>query len=579
MAVHTSDSAPQGGPSRRDVLKVAAAMTGGAALGLTGATTAAAAKGPGPHAPRTLVGAIRWDAYTGGDSRYGMGANRMMSPIEYRFRLPFYADITVPQPVLLDADFDGETTGSAPAGWTAAAGTGSTVSVVDGPDRPGKTVLLHDSSTTGGSATMSHTFAAQTRAITVKWDWKEASAGGWSRVLVTGGSTTVLDLVTREVADGKQLVCRTPSGAWQVVQTVADDTWYSMKVVIDPAPPEAATPWADIFVDGVRGAYHVPLLGAPAVLDQLHFQTNPDLATDFSVDNVSVEITESVNADATSQAIMDQEIQYASDAGIDYWAFDYYPQQPLARARELYLSSTKRNLINWCAILDGNFGFGDDFWANLAVLVARMAEPNYQKVLDGRPLVYIIAGATAGRVTAIRSKAAEAGLADPYVVVTGWTAQSAAGLKTTVGADAVSRYATGPATAGAPYSEVIEDESALWPEYAAAASQVIPTVSTGWDPRDRHDYPAPWGAQPDTSYLGDDDFWSQQATPEQIATHLKSAIHWTKTHSPVTAANSVLIYAWNENLEGGWICPTLYEMRYSGRPLRLDAIANALRTA
>jgi hypothetical protein len=578
MSVERSDSTPQGGPSRRDVLKVAAAVTGGAALGLTGATTARAAKARGPQAPRTLVGAIRWDAYTGGDTRFGMGANRMMSPSEYRFRLPFYSDITVPQPVLLDSGFDADATGGAPAGWAAAAGTGSAVSVVDGPDRPGKSVLLHDVSTAGGLATMSHAFAAQNRAVTVKWDWKETSAGGWSRVLVTGGSTTVLDIVTREVADGKQLVCRTPSGAWQVIQTIADDTWYSMKVIIDPAPPEGATPWVDIFVDGVRGAYHVPLLGAPAVLDRLHFQTNPDLATDFYVDDVRVEITESVNADATSQAIMDQEIEFASAAGIDYWAFDYYPQLPLGRARELYLSSAKRNLINWCAILDGNFGFGDDFWANLAVLVARMAESNYQKVLDGRPLVYIIAGATAGRVAAIRTKAAEAGLADPYVVVTGWTAQSAADLKTTVGADAVSRYAAVPSSTSVPYSTLTDGEGALWPQYATAAGQVIPTVTTGWDPRDRHDYPAPWGPQPDTTYLQDDDYWAQQATPAQIAAHLTDAINWTKTHSPNAEADTVLIYAWNENLEGGWICPTLDEVQNPGSVWRLDAIAGVNRT-
>src|SRR3546814_2350382 len=61
----------------------------------------------------------------------------------------------------------------------------------------------------------------------------------------------------------------------------------------------------------------------------------------------------------------------------------------------------------WCAILDGNFGYGDAFCANLAVLVARMAEPSYQKVLGDRPLLYMIGGVTAGRVVAIRDKAAE----------------------------------------------------------------------------------------------------------------------------------------------------------------------------
>ncbi|MFI7066804.1 twin-arginine translocation signal domain-containing protein [Kribbella sp. NPDC050124] len=575
MPVRRSDSAPVGRPSRRDVLKVAA-LTGGVAL--AGAPLPAVADGQGIQSARTLVGAIRWDAYTGRDWRIGMGANRMLSPAQYRFRLPFYSDITVAAPTLLNESFDTGTTGAAPAGWTTSAGTGSSVSVVDGPDRPGKSVLMHDGSTTGGMATMSHAFGAQTRAITVKWDWKETVAGGWTRALVTSGSTTIVDIATQQVAGSKQLSYRTSSGAWQVIQTIADNTWYSVKVIVDPAPPEAATPWVDIFVDGVRGAYHVPFLGTATALDQIQFQTNPTLSTDLYVDNVSVEVTESVNVDATSQAIMDQEIQYASAAGVDYWAFDYYPSQPMTQSRDLYLSSAYKNLVNWCAILDGNFGYGADFDANLAVLVARMAESNYQKVLSGRPLVYIIAGATADRVTAIRSKAAAAGLADPYVVVTGWTAQTAADLKTTVGADAVSRYAAVPSSTAVPYSTLTVGESSLWSQYATAAGQVVPTVTTGWDPRDRHDYPAPWGPQPDTTYLQDDDYWAQQATPEQIAAHLADAINWTKTHLPNAAADTVLIYAWNENLEGGWICPTLDEINNSGSVWRLDAIAGVNRT-
>ncbi|WP_427884742.1 hypothetical protein ACQHIV_21370 [Kribbella sp. GL6] len=565
-------SASAGGPSRRDILKVAAAVAGGVALGP--ASPAAAVQ-----SARTLVGAIRWDAYTGKDWRIGMGANRMLSPAEYRFRLPFYSTITVAAPVLLDQNFDTGTTGSAPAGWTVSAGTGSSVSVVDGPDRPGKTVLLHDASTAGGMATMSRTFAAQTRAVTVEWDWKETTAGGWARMLVTGGSTTIVDIATQQVAGGKQLAYRTTSGAWQPIQTVADNTWYSIKVIVDPAPPEGATPWVDIFVDGVRGAYHVPFLAAATVLDQVTFQTNPTLTTDVYVDNVNVEVTESVDVDATSQAIMDQEIQYAKAAGIDYWAFDYYPTQPMTQSRDLYLSSTYKSLVNWCAILDGNFGYGADFDANLTVLVARMAESNYQKVLGTRPLVYIIAGATADRVTAIRTKAAQAGLGDPYVVVTGWTAQTATDLMTSVGADAVSRYAAVPSSTAVPYSTLTAGESALWPAYATAAGQVVPTVTTGWDPRDRHDYPAPWGPQPDTTYLQDDDYWAQQATPTQIATHLADAITWTKTNLPNAPANTVLIYAWNENLEGGWICPTLDETNNPDTVWRLDAIATVNRTA
>ena len=380
----------------------------------------------------------------------------------------------------------------------------------------------------------------------------------------------VVDIATLWDAGGKQLAFRTPSGTWQVLQAIADDTWYSIKVITDPAPPEGAAPWVDIFVDGLRRANHAPLLGPTTTLDTLTFQTNPSLTFDLYVDNVSVEVTESVNSDATSQEIMDQEIRYASAAGIDYWAFLYYPQEPLARGRELYLSSAYRNDVNWCAVLDGNFLAAFD--ANLQDLVARFGESNYQKVLHGRPLVYFLSDATADRVAKMRAKAAEAGLPDPYIVVMAWTAQGAASLKTAVGADAVSRYATG-AMFGVPYSELADLETSLWSEYGAAAGQVIPTVTTGWDKRPRYDYPVPW--EPD--FAGFKDNWVQQATPEEIAAHLRGAISWGTTHPANTPANNVLIYAWNEFDEGGWICPTLHELQDSGTPLRLDAIAGVPR--
>lgn len=559
------------GPSRRDVLKVAAAVTGGAALGLPGAGPAAAAGEQVPRADRTLVGAIRWDAYTGLDTRHGMGVNRLLSPEKYHFRMPYYSEITVPEPVLVNQGFDAEATGGAPSGWTVSAGTGTEVSVVQSPDREGKSVHLHDTST-AGMAAMSRTFAGQDRAVTVRWDWRETAAGGWSRALVGGGSTTVVDIATRREGGGKQLVCRTPSGTWQVVQAIADDTWYSIRVIVDPAPPVGATPWVDIFVDGVRKVYHTPLLGSPATLDRLHFQTNPSQTSDLYVDNVNVEVTESVNCDETSQAIMDQQIRYAHAAGIDYWAIDYYSHPELRQARDLYLSSAYKNQVNWCALItEWNW---DTY---LPELVTRFGESNYQKVLGGRPLIYFLGPTTADRVAKMRARTAEAGLADPYVVVMRWTAKDAAETKTAMGADAVSRYSTGQ-TNGAPYSSLTDLETRLWSEYATAAGQVIPTVSTGWDSRPQYDYPVPWGSQPSDDYLRHKDIWTQQATAAQIATHLGGAIRWSNTHPGSTPANAVLIYAWNEYLEGGWICPTLHELKDSGRPLRLDAIAGVPRT-
>ncbi|MFD7159612.1 hypothetical protein ACFV9C_33785 [Kribbella sp. NPDC059898] len=559
MSVHES------GLNRRDVLKAAAVVSGGAVLGLPGGTAAAKRIKAAP----ALVGAIRWDAWVGGDSHVGSTVNRTLSPQQYQFRLPYYAQITVPNRLLINQNFDAETTGAAPSGWTVSSPAGTTVSVVDGPDRTGKTVHLHDESTTL-MASMAHTFAGQSRAVTVQWDWKETVAGKWARALLVAGSTAAVDIATNTDASGKHLVMRAPDGSWKTLQDVTDDTWYTIKVIADPAPP-GETPWVDVYVNGVRRISHAALLVTAPTFDSLALRTNEALTSDLYVDNVSVAVTESVNTNGATQAIMDQEIQYAAAAGIDYWAFVYYPQDPLNRARNLYLSSTHRNDVSWCALLDGNFTGAFD--ANLPALASHWSESNYQKVLGGRPLVYFLSGADADKVAKLRAKATELGVPNPYIVVMAWTAQGAADLKTTVGADAVSRYATGGVN-GATYASLAAAEAGLWNDYSTAAGQVVPTVSTGWDNRPRYDYPVSWIAD----YTPLKDNWSQQATPAEIASHLGAAITWGAGHAASSPANTVLIYAWNEFDEGGWICPTLYEIRDSGRPLRLDAIAGVSRT-
>lgn len=569
MTANTSHSTPAGKPSRRNILKVATAVSGGAVLGLS-APTAAVAAGRGPHATRTLVGAIRWDAWVGGESHYGSGVNRTLSPDKYHFRLPFYADITVRRPVLIDRSFDRETTGAAPAGWDVSAPPGTDVSVAEVSGKAGKSVRLQSSSESAAT-TMAHTFCAQERAVTVQWQWKETDAGKGSRASLSGGSSAAVDLATRGDAGTKELVYRASDGTWKVVQAIEDDRWYAIKIIIDPAPPEGATPFVDIFVDGIRRVRNAAFRNSTTVLDTLVFGTSEGSPCDLYIDDVSVRVTESVNSDATLQGVMDQEIQYAKKAGIDYWAFVYYPQQPLARARDLYLSSEHKSDVNWCAILDGNFTGG--YATNLPRLVAQFSDPNYQRVLGGRPLVYFFVTATADWVAKMRAACSQAGLPDPYIVVMAWTAQSAADIKTAVGADAVSRYATGGQN-GQPYSALADAESGLWDQYAAAAGDVIPTVSTGWDKRPRYDYPPSWEA----NYTGFKDQWTQQATPEEIATHLGSAVSWNNAHPDRASANTVLMYAWNEFDEGGWICPTLFEIKKAGRPLRLDAIAKVPRT-
>jgi hypothetical protein len=76
----------------------------------------------------------------------------------------------------------------------------------------------------------------------------------------------------------------------------------------------------------------------------------------------------------------------------------------------------------------------------------------------------------------------------------------------------------------------------------------MPTLSVGWDKR-------PWEGD---RGLGQPPGWHfPDRTPAQFAKALESAIAWTEQHpDQTTAERIVLLYAWNEFGEGGYLAPT-----------------------
>ncbi len=277
-----------------------------------------------------------------------------------------------------------------------------------------------------------------------------------------------------------------------------------------------------------------------------------------------------VQARCVTQETMDREIAYAKAAGIDYWAFDWYgPRDGLSTARSLYLSSSHRNDVKWCLIA-GTGGFGDEdrHW-----LVRQFGTPNYQKVLGDRPLFYIFdANRRCGpMVKVLRDDTAAAGYATPFIVLMGWGPEIADAAAAT-GADAIGAYVN-PIGDGDPFATGMANERGRWEALRRTGCQIIPTITTGWDPRPFVDCPVPW-------YRGATDRnWGGLATPDQLAQQLASALGFVRSNPAATLANSALIYAWNENAEGGWIIPTLEEVRDGGVPLRLDALRTVLKPA
>ena len=68
------------------------------------------------------------------------------------------------------------------------------------------------------------------------------------------------------------------------------------------------------------------------------------------------------------------------------------------------------------------------------------------------------------------------------------------------------------------------------------------------------------------------DRYYETATAEELADHVRNMLQWIRGHRHVTEANLAIIYAWNENDEGGWLVPTLGE-----GTSRLDAVERVLR--
>lgn len=287
-----------------------------------------------------------------------------------------------------------------------------------------------------------------------------------------------------------------------------------------------------------------------------------------------------VEMDGSSQATIDREIGYAATAGLNYWAFvTYNEDDPLSLALKRYLTSPVRSKLNFCLITECARWRSQDF---VDRVVRLMQEPGYQRVLDGRPLLYFgfvapeklkpldgIDGLRK-RLDAFRSTIVAKSLPEPYIVIMDFSAEQGKKWADDLGCDAISSYASGWHHGRVPYARWAGKAETFWDECRKNGAHVVPTVMTGWDPRPRADIPVPWG-DPYSSHDGEVDR-SDAATPAQIADHLGNAMHWLAVHRNAAPAQTAIIYAWNEFDEGGWLCPTLSE-----GTARLDAVAKVLR--
>jgi hypothetical protein len=265
-----------------------------------------------------------------------------------------------------------------------------------------------------------------------------------------------------------------------------------------------------------------------------------------------------------TQEAVDQEIAYAKAGGIDYWAFLYYSNTVrddgfkhdyMNRARRLYLSSKHKSDIHFCLIINPRHSGSE-----INEFLDMMQEPTYQKVADGRPLLYIRYWDPTHTPSAwfgsnencrtymdnFRAKIVAQGLKTPYCVVLTQSPEGWRNVAIASGMDAISAYTS---WGGSNYTQMHFAHIAYWNRMKATGIKVVPNMTAGW------------GGPQDSN--GD----TMQPTPDELSTHLRAGYKWIDTNPDVAESKTMLFYAWNEVAEGGWLVPDKGQ-----GPARLEAI-------
>lgn len=278
-----------------------------------------------------------------------------------------------------------------------------------------------------------------------------------------------------------------------------------------------------------------------------------------------------------SPDVMRQQIDLAADHDIRFFAFCWYwpegPDKtvPMNQALELYLKAPNRDRLNFCLLVANHGGYrvGPKDWdAVSARWVELMKEPTHERV-GGKPLLIFFSpnellksfgGADAVRsaLDGLRERARAAGL--PGVAVAacatpgpenGWNdldALERAGFDLFTGYNYPGAGRKGPELKR-PFAELSEGSEAIWEQFARKSPRpYMPVVTAGWDKR-------PWEAVdgPAEKHA----VYYEDRTPEAVRDVMARAVGWLDRHPDRTPAERiVLVYAWNENGEGGYLTPT-----------------------
>ncbi len=297
------------------------------------------------------------------------------------------------------------------------------------------------------------------------------------------------------------------------------------------------------------------------------------------------------------QEAMNKEIDFATEAGIDFFIFNgptrtlYSNGWELHNNLDAYLNNTRSDKTNFVFALYGHeaIKYGrTKVDKMLDEIVPYMQSPHWQTVKGNRPLVPVLwplqfesmfAAQTSASermtlaefVELIRSRVAEAGLEDPYIVAEEVSkTYLSKGKLATAGFDAISDYAgayggsVSPRDRGPAYATATETMIAEWDKFLSTDIECIPPMVTGW-----YNWPR----------AESDRWWHyQNPLPGELATRVEKSFDFISDHLQNCKAQVIFAYSWNEHSEGGTLCPTMGEAPdYTPVTTWIDEVAEALK--
>lgn len=262
-----------------------------------------------------------------------------------------------------------------------------------------------------------------------------------------------------------------------------------------------------------------------------------------------------IEFDGSRNEVVEEEMRLAAAAGIDYWAFVYYNAgSAMRRVFETYLKSSKPG-PKFALIVQIGRITGANAEQNIREIHGLFKSPRYFTDPQGRPLVFVMMSPkkkdSPGVFDAIKKVQAvpetNRGVS-PSVVVMSFSADAAATMAKRIGSERISTYAAHGQLVNGTYAQLAGGAQSTWKRQADTGAAALPIVMSGWDPRPRFLNPERWGkTYPHREYY-------QAATPAEFGEHLRRGLEWAQRDARGGCA--VLIYAWNEFDEGGWIAPT-----------------------